>query len=67
MYAAGRAFIEGAFRDGAIPTAGTAVTRILPPASRFSRANDHGRKKQSARFRDRLAAFFDRYAGLTSS
>ncbi len=40
---------------------------FCPPASRFSRANDHGRKKQSARFRDRLAAFFDRYAGLTSS
>lgn len=62
-----RAFIENAFRDGAIPTAGTAVTRILPPASRFSRDNDHGRKKQSGRCRDRLAAFFDRYARLASS
>ncbi len=30
-----RAFVENAFRDGAIPVTGTAITRILPPASRF--------------------------------
>jgi type I restriction enzyme R subunit len=28
-----RAFIDHAFRDGAIPTTGTAVTKILPPVS----------------------------------
>jgi type I restriction enzyme R subunit len=52
-----------AFRDGAIPTAGTAITQILPPASRFSKNNDHATKKQ--RVLDRLAEFFDRYFGLT--
>lgn len=41
-----RKFIERAFRDGAIPTAGTAVTKILPPASRFSSDGGHGVKKQ---------------------
>jgi len=28
-----RAFVERAFRDGAIPTTGAAVTGILPPIS----------------------------------
>ena len=50
------------FRDGAVPTAGTAITRILPPASRFSPGGDHGAKKQ--RVLDKLAEFFDRYFGL---
>jgi type I restriction enzyme, R subunit len=57
-----RQFIEYAFRDGAIPTAGTAITRILPPTSRFSKDNDHASKKQ--RVLDKLAEFFDRYFGL---
>ena len=57
-----RQFIEHAFRDGAIPTAGTAITRILPPASRFSKDNDHAIKKQ--RVLDKLTEFFDRYFGL---
>ena len=57
-----RAFVERAFRDGAIPTAGTAVTRILPPTSRFSSDGGHGEKKQ--RVLARLAAFFDRFFGL---
>jgi type I restriction enzyme R subunit len=57
-----REFIEHAFRDGAIPTAGTAITRILPPTSRFSRDSDHATKKQ--RVLAKLAEFFDRYYGL---
>jgi type I restriction enzyme R subunit len=57
-----RAFVDNAFRDGAIPTAGTAITRILPPVSRFSRDNGHGLKKQTVL--DRLAGFFERYFGL---
>ncbi len=60
--AATRAFVDNAFRDGAIPTAGTAVTRILPPVSRFSMTNDHATKKQLVL--DRLGEFFERYSGL---
>lgn len=55
-------FVNAAFRDGSIPRAGTAVTRILPPVSRFSPGGDHGEKKQ--RVLDALTAFFDRYFGL---
>ena len=57
-----RAFVDNAFRDGAIPVTGTAITKILPPVSRFSKNNGHSAKKQSVL--DKLAAFFERYFGL---
>jgi type I restriction enzyme, R subunit len=57
-----RAFVERAFRDGAIPTTGAAVTEILPPTSRFAADDAYGIKKQTVL--DRLAAFFDRYFAL---
>lgn len=59
-----RAFVDHAFRDGAIPTTGTAITKILPPASRFAASGGHGEKKQ--RVLARLGAFFDRFVGLGS-
>lgn len=55
-------FVAAAFRDGAIPRSGTAVTRMLPPVSRFAPGGDHGEKKQRAL--EKLAAFFDRFFGL---
>jgi type I restriction enzyme R subunit len=57
-----RNFIDNAFRDGAIPITGMAITKILPPVSRFSKDNNHAEKKQAAL--DRLATFFERYFGL---
>ncbi|MHB8641411.1 MAG: type I restriction endonuclease subunit R [Gaiellaceae bacterium] len=57
-----RAFVERAFRNGAIPTTGAAVTAILPPTSRFAVDDTYGIKKQTVL--DRLAAFFDRYFAL---
>ena len=59
---AARSFIDNAFRDGSIPTTGTAITKILPPVSRFNKNNNHAVKKQSVL--DKLAAFFERYFGL---
>ncbi len=56
-------FVLRAFRDGAVPTAGTAVTRILPPVSRFAKANNHSVKKQTVL--EKLTAFFSRYFGLS--
>ncbi|MDR2260530.1 MAG: hypothetical protein LBE06_06260 [Azoarcus sp.] len=32
-----RTFVENAFRDGAIPTTDAAITKILPPVSRFAK------------------------------
>lgn len=57
-----RTFIDNAFRDGSIPTTGTAITKIIPPVSRFSKNNGHATKKQSVL--DKLAGFFERYFGL---
>ncbi|MFE5336083.1 type I restriction endonuclease subunit R [Isoptericola sp. NPDC056573] len=59
-------FIDAAFRDGAVRTTGTAITRILPPVSRFARGagTNHGIKKQTVI--DKLTAFFDRFFDLTS-
>jgi type I restriction enzyme R subunit len=57
-----REFVGNAFRDGSIPTTGTAITKILPPVSRFAQNNGHAAKKQTVL--DRLSAFFERYFGL---
>ncbi|AKE89613.1 type I restriction endonuclease subunit R [Rhodococcus aetherivorans] len=59
-----RAFVETAFRDGTLRTTGTAITKVLPPVSRFSAAGGHGEKKQ--RVLERLTTFFDRFFGLSS-
>ncbi|WP_314147520.1 type I restriction endonuclease subunit R, EcoR124 family [uncultured Leifsonia sp.] len=60
-----RVVVESALRAGALRTAGTEITRVLPPASRFSPDGGHGEKKQ--RVIDKLSAFVERFAGLTSS
>lgn len=59
-----RNFMENAFRDGAIPSAGTAITKVLPPASRFSADAAHSAKKRTVL--ERLSAFFERYFGLAN-
>jgi type I restriction enzyme R subunit len=57
-----REFIDNAFRDGAIPAAGTAITKVLPPVSRFLKGGAHSSMKQTVL--DKLVAFFERYSGL---
>ena len=59
---AAQVFIDTAFRDGSLQAAGTAITRILPPVSRFASGGGHGAKK--AIVVERLTAFFDRFFGL---
>ncbi len=59
-----KVFIERAFRDGSIPTTGTAINQILPPVSRFSSDGTHSEKKQKVLAR--LGEFFERFFGLGS-
>lgn len=59
-----KAFIDHAFRDGRIPTTGTAITKIMPPVSRFAADGGHGERKQ--RVLTRLGASFERFFGLSS-
>lgn len=58
-----RDFIGRAFADGALPDTGTAITKVLPPASRFVAAGGHGERKQ--RVLEKLAVFFERFSVLT--
>jgi len=60
-----RAFVDTAFRDGAIQVGGTAITQVLPPVSRFSPDGAHSEKKQ--RVLTRLSEFFERFFGLGTS
>jgi len=50
-------------RDGAIQSSGTAITKILPPASRFSKGGGHSAKKQAVL--EKLGEYFDRFFGLS--
>ncbi|MGM7670271.1 type I restriction endonuclease subunit R [Microbacterium sp. A93] len=59
-----RSYVDTAFRDGAIRTTGTAITHVLPPASRFTADGSHGEKKQ--RVIAKLSTFFERFFGLSS-
>jgi type I restriction enzyme R subunit len=58
-------FIDAAFRDGAIQTTGTAITKVLPHVARFAAGGGHGEKKQ--RVLTKLSAFFERFFGLSST
>lgn len=57
-----RAFVETAFRDGSVRATGTAITKVLPPSSRFSQDGGYGERRQ--RVLEKLGEFFDRFFGL---
>ncbi len=57
-----RAFVTRAFETGALQASGTAITKVLPPVSRFGADGALGEKK--ARVLARLTEFFERYFGL---
>lgn len=57
-------FLENAFRDGEIKTAGTDIDKLMPPVSRFG---DGGRAKKKQGVIDKLKAFFEKYFGIGGS
>ena len=57
------AFVDAAFRDGAVQPTGTAITKILPPVSRFAQDGGHAAKKRTVL--TKLGEFFDRFFGLS--
>lgn len=57
-------FMDNAFRDGFVQTTGTAITKILPPVSRFTRTGDRTKKRETVI--ERLTAFFNRFWDITS-
>lgn len=57
-------FIKNAFRDGSIPTTGTAITTVLPPVSRFSKTGERTKKRET--IIEKFTIFFDRFFNITS-
>ena len=55
-----RAFIDGAFRDGAVKTTGTDIDKILPAVSRFGGGGGN-RKEKKETVIEKLKAFFERF------
>lgn len=56
-------FIENAFRDGAIPTTGTSITKILPKMSRFTPNGEYTKKSKNVI--QRLTQFFERFFDIS--
>ena len=52
-------FINNAFRDGYLQSTGTALSKVLPPVSRFSPNGDRTRKRESVL--EKLSAFFNKF------
>ena len=59
-----RKFLENAFRDGEIKTAGTDIDKLMPPVSRFG-GGKRAEKKQGVI--SKLKAFFEKYFGIGGS
>ena len=60
-----RDLVEGALRDGTLPVTGSALSRVLPPVSRFAPDDVYGETK--SRVLARLVAFLERFSGLGSA
>ena len=61
-----KALVEAAMRNGYVPTEGTAITRILPPTPRFRRAANDSHDEKKRRVQAALAAYVERFRGLSS-
>ena len=57
-------FVNNAFRDGNIATTGTAITKVLPPVSRFSKTGERTQKRESVL--SRLTQFFERFFDISN-
>jgi type I restriction enzyme R subunit len=54
-----RKFVDSAFRDGYVQTTGTALTKVLPPMSRFSAKSERPKKRESVL--EKINAFFNKF------
>ncbi len=58
------AFVSNAFRDGGIASTGTAITKVLPPVSRFSPTGERTQKRESVL--SKLSKFFERFFDISN-
>jgi type I restriction enzyme, R subunit len=59
-----RSLIKNAFRDGAIPTTGLKIAKILPPVSRFNPTGERTQKRETVL--NKLKDYFDRFFGISN-
>ena len=52
-------FINNAFRDGYVQSTGTAITKVLPPVSRFTPTGDRTKKRETVL--EKFGAFFSKF------
>lgn len=57
------AFVRNAFRDGIVAATGTAITKVLPPVSRFSPGGERTQKRESVL--TKLTNFFERFFDIS--
>ena len=56
-------FINNAFRDGFVQSTGTAITKVLPPVSRFTPTGDRTKKRDSVL--EKLIGFFNKFRDIS--
>ncbi len=56
-------FARDAFRNGSVSPTGTAISKILPPVSRFSPGGERSKKRESVL--DKLTSFFERFFDIS--
>jgi type I restriction enzyme R subunit len=56
-------FIKNAFRDGNVATTGTAISKVLPPVSRFSPTGERTKKRESVL--DKFTRFFGKFFDIS--
>lgn len=57
-------FIENSFRDGAISSTWTSISKILPPVSRFSPDGERTKKRETVL--EKLQNFFERFFDIST-
>jgi type I restriction enzyme R subunit len=56
-------FVRNAFRDGSVAITGTAITKVLPPVSRFSPTGERTKKRESVI--GKLTNFFEKFFDIS--
>ena len=56
-------FVKNSFRDGSIAVSGTAITKVLPPVSRFSPDRERTKKRETVL--TKLTNFFERFFDIS--
>ena len=56
-------FINNAFRDGFVQNTGTAISKVLPPVSRFTPTGDRTKKRDTVL--EKLSAFFNKFWNIS--